>query len=641
MNFFDRQEAANRQTRKLVVLFGVSVVLTILCIYLALVAIFMGRDTVSMTTARGAVEVPAPEFTWWHPELFFWTVFLTSAVVAYGTLYKLGELRGGGPYIARMLGGQRVRPDTTDLGERRLLNIVEEMSIASGLPVPQVYVLRAQRGINAFAAGYDVNDAVVAVTDGAMHQLTRDELQGVVAHEFAHILSGDMRTNVRLIGYIGLFFGSLIKAALSRQREFHADATAVNLTRNPRGIAGALLKIGGFPTGSMIDSSNVAEASHMYFGDGRNINHYWLPSLATHPPLEQRIRAIVPTFSGRIPKQQPSANPIWAEELGISAITSPTVRPAGPTVGVAAGMVRRSAGLGASEPWRRRLDSAQRPLRTPARTMVEQVGTPGPEQLAFAHDLIAALPEPLHEALHRPHEAPAVIFALLLDTQERLRTQQLALIDTVTHDLGVGMREVTERLAPMIAELGLPARLPLIDLSLPALKQLTVPQRRIVHDTVGALVMLDGTIDLFEFVLTQVLRRHLRTDAPTRRPVAFHSIAGLSRDLIQLLTALPRVGNPDPAMAQAAFIAAMRELNLGADRLPTLHDTTQTILAQALDRIDQAAPRIKQRVILACATCVLHDGFVSAREAELLRAIADGIGCPTPPLVAPAATPSA
>ena len=273
-------------------------------------------------------------------------------MVALGSLYKIAELSAGGETVALMMGGRAVDPQTTDLAERRLLNVVEEMALASGIPVPPVFVLENEPAINAFAAGHQPGDAVVAVSAGALQYLSREELQGVMGHEFSHILNGDMRLNLRLIGVVngilvlailgyyilrfgglfsavdptrtaaarpssssgwrwsssailGVFFGNLIKAAISRQREFLADASAVQFTRYPGGIAGALKKIGGLDEGSRIRDAHASEISHMFFGDAFAGSFFRL--FATHPPLDERIRALEPDFDGSFPPVEPVA----------------------------------------------------------------------------------------------------------------------------------------------------------------------------------------------------------------------------------------------------------------------------------------------------------------------------------------------
>src|ERR1051325_10285133 len=323
MDFFERQDKARKNTKVLVVYFVLAVACIIAAVYLACLLILGG--------AAAHHHGRAAEFALWNSDVFFYSSMGTLAVIVFGSLYQISALSGGGSVVAESLGGRPVEPGTTDAQERRLLNVVEEMSIASGVPMPKVYVLDEERGINAFAAGHSTSDAVVAVTRGTLQTLNRDELQGVIGHEFSHILNGDMRLNLRLmgiifgilclatigrillrtrgrrnplpllglallaIGGIGVFFGRLIQAAVSRQREFLADASSVQFTRNPAGLSGALQKIGG--VGSQIESDRAADACHMFFGNA--LGSSFLGMFATHPPLEERIRAIDPTWDGK------------------------------------------------------------------------------------------------------------------------------------------------------------------------------------------------------------------------------------------------------------------------------------------------------------------------------------------------------
>ncbi|MFQ5793071.1 MAG: M48 family metallopeptidase [Acidobacteriota bacterium] len=348
MDFFDHQDRAHRNTRWLVFYFVCAVILIICSVYVAVSAALFGfRERLH----AGAAFAP------WDLDRFLWIATATLTIVAVGSLYKIYALSEGGEAVARWLGGRPIDPNTQVLKERQLLNVVEEMAISSGVPVPSVFLLE-ESGINAFAAGFAPADAVIGVTRGAMELLSRDELQGVMAHEFSHILNGDMRLNLRLmgvlngilviavvgymilrggrfssrrrdggtaivllgvallvIGWVGVFFGKLIKAAVSRQREFLADASAVQFTRNPDGIAGALKKIGGLVHGSRIDNARAEEASHFFFSDGayRSLGQKPPPSrlqfMATHPPLTDRIRRIDPSFDGKYPAVEPPPEP--------------------------------------------------------------------------------------------------------------------------------------------------------------------------------------------------------------------------------------------------------------------------------------------------------------------------------------------
>ena len=343
-DFFERQDITRRNTGRLVLLFVLAVIAIMVSIYLLLAAT-MGY--LNQNPETGAIDWSLAN----DLQLVGIAVVGTLVVVGGGALFKTAQLRGGGRVIAEELGGRRLNPDTSVSGERQLLNVVEEMAIASGTPAPPVYLLDEEGGINAFAAGFTINDAVIGVTRGAVERLSRDELQGVIAHEFSHILNGDMCLNIRLIGFLygiliigmlgyfmlrvsafssyrhrrssrdssplallalgaglmvvgflGTFFGNLIKAGVSRQREFLADASAVQFTRQPAGIAGALKRIGGFLSGSTVQSPNAPEANHMFFGKATS----GLSGLfATHPPLADRIRKLEPSWNGQFAEATP------------------------------------------------------------------------------------------------------------------------------------------------------------------------------------------------------------------------------------------------------------------------------------------------------------------------------------------------
>jgi Zn-dependent protease with chaperone function len=301
-----------------------------------------------------------------HPGLLiFWTGCVLT-VIGGSSLYRTALLSGGGAVVALGTGAERVHADTTDADRKRLLDVVEEMAIAAGLPVPQVYVLAGESGINAFAAGHAPGDAAITVTAGCLRLLDRSELQGVIAHEFSHIVNGDMRLGVRLmgllfgltvvatiarwllrgiprggdrrgggavaavmlaavvvyvLGYIGLFFGRLIQAAVARRREALADAAAVQFTRDTRGLRGALVKIGA-GAGSRLIDADADEVAHMLFAPG-------MPRLfATHPPLLTRIRELDPHFD---PAEFERVRPELAARRAVSPPGGPRRRLAGGT----------------------------------------------------------------------------------------------------------------------------------------------------------------------------------------------------------------------------------------------------------------------------------------------------------------------
>jgi Zn-dependent protease with chaperone function len=578
----------------------------------------------------------------WNPQLFLIAALGTFCIVTLGSVFKISQLAAGGSVVAESLGGRLVSPNTRDPEERRLLNVVEEMAIASGLPVPKVYVLDEERGINAFAAGLTQNDAVVAVTRGCLRALNRDELQGVIGHEFSHILNGDMRLNVRLIGIIfgilclasigrvllrtrgrrnplpllgllliligsiGVFFGRLIQAAVSRQREFLADAAAVQFTRNPAGLSGALQKIALL--GSRLRSENAADACHMFFANG--LSEAFLSLFATHPPIEERIRAIDPTWDGKL--KAPAAGPqqqAFLEALGETAPRTASTQVGRPPTQPGRVVVR-------------------------AQTVLPLIGQPTPLHLRYAEELRAALPESVRAAAREPAGAQALLFALLLSHEEPLRARQLALLE---NRLGGPMRERVAALHAQVAPLAARARLPLANLALPALRQLQREEFQRFRDTLQALIESDAQIDLFEFTLAKIIERQLEPHflGAARKPVQFYSMKPLLPDAVVLLSALANVSSSDPAEVARAFASGAPYLRAGdveVELLP-LERCGLEAVSTALDRLAQAAPQIKRNILEACVRVVGADGQIHEPEAELLRAIAETLECPIPPFV--------
>lgn len=635
MDFFERQDQARRKTKWLVFYFALAVVGIVLAVYLALWLVFAGGLAESRYGARGTPPL-------WHPQLFLIATAGTLAVVTLGSLFKMSQLSAGGSVVAESLGGRPVLPITRDLDERRLLNVVEEMAIASGLPVPAVYVLDEESGINAFAAGLTQSDAVVAVTRGCLKTLNRDELQGVIGHEFSHILNGDMRLNVRLIGIIfgilclasigrvllrsrgrrnplpllgllliligaiGVFFGRLIQAAVSRQREFLADAASVQFTRNPAGLSGALQKIAVL--GSRLQSEHAADACHMFFANG--LRQAFLSLFATHPPIEERIRAIDPTWDGKftVPKSGPE------QQAFLEALTE-TESPATPAP---------------------EAPPVVRPGRVVVRaqTVMPLIGQPMPLHLRYARALREAFPENVRLAAREPTGAQALLFALLLSDNPTLRARQLALLG---ERMGTVLRERVAALHPEVAPLAARARLPLVNLALPALRQLRAEEFQRFRETLRALIESDAQIDLFEFTLSKIIERQIESRFTGVRPkvVQYYSVKPLVADAAVLLSALANISSSDPAAVARAFASGAPYLRAGdaeVELLP-LEQCGLEAVSAALDRLAQAAPQIKKNVLEACVRVVGADGVIQEPEAELLRAIAETLDCPIPPFV--------
>jgi len=638
-NFFQQQDSARRKTFQLVVYFVLAILILIALVYGLLLALNM----------YGA---PGP-MSWWQPELLLLAAPGVGLVVGGASAFKVAQLASGGQAVALMMGGEEVPGTTTDARQKRLLNVVEEMALAAGVPVPPVYVLE-EPGINAFAAGYAPGDAVVAVSQGCLNYLTRDELQGVVAHEFSHILNGDMRLNIRLIGLIfgimalsimgrmlmftsgrssgrndsrggmmllglgvfvlglvGAFFGRLIMAAVSRQREYLADASAVQFTRNPDGIGGALKKIGGLSEGSRINNPQAAEAGHMFFANafaGEGLAGL----LATHPPLVERIRRLDPQFNGQFPE----VRPVGVDREGREGARLGRVPPFG-------GMPRLPG-----------LPQVPSPVLGFANEVASRVGQVDPEEISCAQSLHDGMPDMLRVAAREPFSARALVYALLLDPRADLRDLQLTRLKA-----GAEPQDFAEtlRLVGPVQALPDTQRLPLLDLAMPALRQMSPRQHRAFRAQVEMLVTADWRLSLFEYTLRCVLHRHLDAQfLPQRQTRPVHSSPQkLTQPVATVLALLAWEGQPESDQAARAFDSGMRAY-IGGDhthRLPPREAGSLAEFDAALQTLDQSVPSIKRRIVVACSACILANQQVTFREAELLRAICDTLDCPLPPLV--------
>lgn len=589
----------------------------------------------------------------WMPGVFVATALSTGGVMGTGSLFKTMQLNGGGSVVARDLGARQIDPYTSDIDERRLVNVVEEMAIASGVPVPGIWLMDDELAINAFAAGTEPGNAVVAVTRGCLQRLTRSELQGVVAHEFSHILNGDMRLNMRLmgllfgvlmisligrmffqmfrfmrvrssgsknngagvvvvivlagialmvVGSIGVFFGRLIQAAISRQREYLADASAVQFTRDPEGIAGALKKIGGQQGESKINAAKAAEASHLFFTDGGMFSY----GLATHPPLDVRIKAIQKNWDGEFVA---SAIPEVAADRAVSKEQAD----------------QRISGFSGTN------QSKLPPLDPPpiSRAQIEALGEPSQVDAAVGHKLYAALNDDWIRAAHDREEAQALIFALLLAEDNQLREEEVSFIKNGAGDdagkLALHWNQQLERLHSS-------EKMALLDLSIPALRRLSLTEYERFIEITQWLIASDGQVDLFEFMLQHVVERHLNAHFRPK-PMAkmkYRSIEVLMAEANILITTIAAIGGED--QMASAYRATMSEWGWELEMAPPSECGLKSI-EKALEEFNMASPLVKKQLLRMLGTAVMHDGVVVSREAELLRATADAVGCSIPPFV--------
>jgi len=631
MRFFERQDRARRQSLVLILLFLLAVSLIILAVSAVLYGFYVFW-----------VHYPVPFLDWLLSEPGWAVTGTVAAIVAMGAFYRYADLRRGGERVARMAGARPVPADTAEKGERQLRNVTEEMALASGVTVPQLFVMDQEAAINAFVAGYQPNEAVLVVTRGTLDELSRDELQGVVAHEFSHILNGDMRINVRLIsmlagilligqlgqylvrfgiwgwsgyhhrrrydgalvlagavlvivGYVGLFMGRVIKSAVSRQREYLADAAAVQFTRNPEGIGGALYRIGVAASGSRLRATSHAEdLNHLCFGESVSLARL----LASHPPIEDRLNAIDETLLVRMKSRDRKA----AREQGEAPPTAANEAAAAMGFSGAGGL---EIGSGAAS-----------------------VGALSESGTCHVRSLLAALPGGLNQQLHGAEGAVHLCLALALEEADHGALDQwlpeLEPVGAVAID-----PLLVRQMIQTLRDLGPAYRVPLVELSLPALRELETPAKGQLLRDMEQLIREDRGARLHDIAILGFLKHHLGKSAGRNRKVVHRRYGAVMPDIRRLLWLMASAGtraDPEPLYreAMAGFEAEARR--------PSGEGTSARKLLQSLGRLDGLPAMLKPAIIDACVHCIQEDGRVSPREYELLRIIADQLDCPMPPL---------
>ena len=638
MNFFEAQDKARRNTFWLVLLFAAAVIGLILLTNLFLLSVYAYFET--------QMIVISPE-TLYH--YYSWESFALVAIgviilILGGSLYKTVSLSGGGATIAEMLGGHLVSHSTQDPLKRRLINVVEEMAIAAGMPIPQIYIM-SDSSINAFAAGRTPADAVIGVTEGTLSRLNREELQGVIAHEFSHIANGDMRLNIRLIallhgimligligyfmvrslhfsgrsrgrndgifaiaaigiglmviGYAGTFFGQWIKASVSRQREYLADSSAVQFTRNNDGIAGALKKIGGTGVGSYLNSPSAPEYSHAYFANG--ISGFFQSMFATHPPLEKRIRRIEPRWDGEFLQSAMQAQ-IQPESV------EPTTDPQG-IVGAAVAAA----------------------VLTSAEQAIEEIGTLNEENVEYVRELIFAMPLVLREAARDAYSARAVIYAGLVQIQKDHEAALKAINLTVTDP---EMQALIEKLMPELQHLKDEFKLPLLELCIHSLREMSPNQFDHFKTGLHNIILSDKSVNLREWWWQRFVVQQLDSHFGFRKPprAKYDDLAGLKKEVELLLSLIAHVDCDDVDQARSAFAAGATAAGLQGVELQSLKGLSLTRLEAALDKLSQIKPLVKPGLLKACVELIMHDGQASIRAIELVRTISISLDCPMPPM---------
>jgi Zn-dependent protease with chaperone function len=663
MDFFSHQESARRRSGFLVFLFAVAIAAIIGSTYFSLCVLSPITQQVSRVVGADGNQSNASlpqeigQILLWQPKLLFIAIAGTLVIILSGSLYKTAELRGGGRVVATALGGELISHASPNPSERQLLNVVEEMSIASGIPVPPVYVLKDEPGINAFAAGYSINDAVIGVSRGAIDALTRDQIQGVIAHEYSHILNGDMRINIRLmgllhgillialigfyliritaysgtgsrgknnpaiyllflgfavvvIGSIGLLFGRLIKASLSRQREYLADASAVQFTRNPDGIAGALKKIAQLTYGSRIQNPEAESVSHMFFGNGRRGSFVNL--FSTHPPLNERIKRLDPLF-----KEQHQHN-VYQKGIradnGRDSVVQSLAEANAPTKGAAENEAPPTQAAGNIAP----------PATTTTSSAVTQTSIESSS---------TQLPAAMLTAAHEPYSARSVVFSVLLSPDASVRATQLTIIKK---QHGTAVYKSTRGFYPEISTTDRYTKLCALDVCHPALSELSPSQRDELSATVKLLIEADQQIDLFEFMAQRVITT--RVDHSSAEVSSANKRYGSYRpykDSISIiLAAISYASGLDNQLCLQQYHQTMFSFfpNGSKVKMPARAHLSLNEVSGAMDHVSKSSLKVKHQLITAAISCVSIDNKTTINELQLIRALSATLNVAAPAL---------
>jgi len=637
LNFFNAQDQARRSTRRLVFVYLLAAASIVIGVtFVVGLAFYVGSD------AKHVASMPA-HFAELAPFLLAVAVAVTLFIGG-ASLVKAAKLSSGGGRVAKDLGGTLVPSNVQDPLRRRLRNVVEEMAIASGVPVPEIYVLEQESGINAFAAGFTPDDAAVAVTRGTLELLDRDELQGVIGHEFSHILNGDMRLNIRLMGVLfgimalgligrtvlrgashtrgrgaaigvivglgffilgaaGVFFSRIIKASISRQREYLADASAVQFTRQSTGIANALKKIGGYGAGSLLQATDPEEVSHMLFGTGAKLSSLF----ATHPPLTERIQALDPSFKS---SDYPTVGRHSRKHVSDTAAAESLV--SGPAAAFAAATT-----------------TAQ------PETVVATVGQPNEEQLKYAGRLRQSLPQTLYDAAHSSELAYLLSIALILDRGDRVIDRQLSLAH---EQLGEQRARLVKQYHDALSKIGAEYRLPILAIAFPSLRRRPPAELEYLIDLAKRMIEIDGETDLYEYCFYAVLTHSLQhvlnpSRTPSRQRASRKPVREAAVDLLRIVA---QHGHLSDEAAESAFRSGLQVFGDWASAAPyhARREFSAAVLDRHLDMLLALNGEGRQMLIQAISAVIISDGKLTTAEAELMRAICASLECPLPPLLA-------
>lgn len=657
MNFFEDQARAKKRTTLLVIYFVIAVVLTIVIIDSIIVSAIAYARLEHYFFYHGGEWVVRRDNL--YPLIYYVTIIASPAVLSViiiGSLTTSFKLRGGGIAVADMVKARTIHPDTTDLKERRFINVVEEMSIASGVPVPKLYVMDDEHSINAFVSGFESEDTVMVASKGALDKLSRQELQSVVGHEFSHIFHSDMQISLRImgitagllilgkigsfilrstfysrrsksdgriqlavilagvgilaVGFIGLMFGRLMKAAISRQRELLADASSVAYTRNPQGLIFALKRIAKDSEQGHLKSANAEDVSHICFAPA--LQSYLSGAFSTHPPIPVRIKRLDP-------KGQYAKDPLPNTK---KPPPEPPPKSTAQKTGKESGETFMRTMMGATI-----LAGAADSIDATAKSITNSIGDPLDQHMTLAEALHEQIPNALQTIAHQPREVAYLWYAMMLP---QTLTPQLE--HTLGKKMSDGSLTKIMSIQKVLFNMKWGSLLPLAQIALPAFKMNSPDVMDKMIKNTGA-ILSHTKPHYFQYGLYALLCKAANQKKEKASYKTYSKLTSHANGLQIVISVLVHYSGDDTEKLEAQYKKIMQQLLGKSGDIGQLVSPSPFVFQAALSKLNHLSPQAKEKFLNACFDCIEHDHKITTAEADLVRVIASIIECPIPPII--------
>jgi len=635
MDFYKEQENSKKKSALLLLIFIISICVVVFFVGMFFIAIDVfvyeeGTKSFNLTpsyilqNARLNVIISS-----------FLSIFI---VIVYGASKKFDELERGGYVIANELGGRLLFGESASSKEKTLINVADEMSLAAGVGSVPIYIIE-NKHINAFVAGTTYDNAVLSVTRGAVELLNRDELQGVIAHEFSHIFNGDMKLNnfasgcisgilyifiigtelffplqftatkhfsgitpkdvlrifvypltmsagiaLMLLGVVGVACAAFMQFALNRQREYLADASAVQFTRYPQGIANALKKIGMY--GDTLNNLRAGCYEHIFF------------SSHSSPSVGKRIKKIEPHWDGEFIETRDKQDEIFSRKK---------IHPL--TMSIKALTVAHILG------------------------QITNSGVINDRALKHAKEVLNSIPDNVKQNAQNPLGAEFIIYTLLLDkNHESRKLQCIAIAGKLFKDLK-HQDTAVKMLMDMYESIGFlepVAYLDIIHICASTLKNISANQYAVFRKQVNELILHDEHVSVFEWCVRYIVLYPLDMAFGLRKtPLDIHThIGALKNELEILLSALSYIQFKDDANGRDIFERVKKQGGITALKYIPYSEFSPERFEKVVDEIQNSKPMVRRKILELCIFALNGDGEINNRDIAVIHALGEVLHLP-------------